>query len=689
MRTYRALTALLIIVCAAVVPSMAGTFNDRDGGSHPWTVDGTHALVWDGKPYVPFGIVFEPRYLVEGQTDANWIADEQDIQAFKLAGVTDIIIRPSKGLTTIPAEAVQRVMDLLEKNGLRYGLELYDPDYAPLLGYVIEPTSNRVDGVSTSGEVSHRFPDADEAIYALVDAKTGELRDYGRKTITDGQISAPVIVRNGAVHVMLFYPRKAVPSANLFDLWRGFDQHRDRLIVTLKQIKFGPGLRFFIDPFGENFSIGHQSDGVIPTSTAFRFEYAAWLTKKYNSPGDLNIAWGVLKHDINSFDEATRLIPLWRDGRGAAVVYDDGMSKAYPADAAHSAIWSDLKEFRAYSVRSYMDAMADVAKRVSADVPVIYSANGLQPIFQASGDIGYDGLVMPDAETNAALITSAGQALSLAESSKRHMWLVSHLRPAGGVYGKKQDLFAAMNTSHDLGAKGFFVDDARGNGVDGADLVAWLAEYAGLSGNDKLYATYKPRVVYYPDGVAHAGIRKLANGSWWLPSLVPGTNLNMGADYAGYAVTDPQTYDTTICVWSLSGTKTLHLAGDNAITVITSSGSTTTIKPRKGRLEFPVGTEPVFVHGMTPEQFMPVEIVVDAVTELEKLIAVADQKHLDTSDYKSKLKDAKAMLGRNQLGLCLDLVNEVKSEINLRLKGLQLVPSMGSTQQQPTGSSKT
>jgi hypothetical protein len=679
MRTYRLLTAFVVILCvaASLAASAAGTFKDRDGGAHTWSVDDRHALTWDAAPYVPFGIVFEPRYLTAGQTDANWTADEQDISAFKLAGVNDIIIRPSTGLTTIPAEAVQRVIDLLEKNGLHYGLELYDPDYAPLVGYIVQPTANRVDSVVASGEVTQNLADADAAIYALVDAKTGELKDYGRKAVTDGRISAPVIIRNGAAHVMLFFPRKAIPSSNLFDVWRGFDQHRDRLIVTLRQIKFGKGLRFFIDPFGENFGISGDADYVIPSSTAFRFEYAAWLTKKYVSPGDLNVAWGVVKHDINSFDEATRLIPLWRDGRGAAAVYDEVMSKAYPTDAAQSAIWSDLKQFRADSVRAYMDAMADVAKRVSADVPVIYSATGLQPIFQSTSQVGYDGLVMPDADSNTASTVSGAHTLSLAEGSVRSMWMVSHLRPAGGVYGKKQDLFGAMNTAHDLGAKGFFVDDARGTGVDGADLVSWLAEYSNLSTNDKQFAVFKPRTVYYPEGTANAGIKKLSSGSWWLPSLIKGTDLYLGGNYAGYAVQDPQTFDTTICVWSLKGTQIMHLATQSGVTITNASGAKTDIKAKKGRVEFTVGTEPMFVHGVAAEEFMPIEVVMESVKELETTIARADQKHMDTSDYKSKLQDAKSMVNQNQLGLCLSLVHETVTEINQRLKGLQIIPSLG------------
>src|ERR1051325_846652 len=68
--------ALALAVCAAAraqrpdVPS-TGTFVDRTGAQHTWSVTASHALLWDKQTYVPVGGTFSPRYLAIGQTDEN------------------------------------------------------------------------------------------------------------------------------------------------------------------------------------------------------------------------------------------------------------------------------------------------------------------------------------------------------------------------------------------------------------------------------------------------------------------------------------------------------------------------------------------------------------------------------------------------------------------------------------------
>ena len=669
---------LFVILCllAAAIPSRAGTFKDRDGATHPWDVDQTHTLIWEGSPYMPFGVVFEPRYLSLGQTDENWNADAEDIQAFKLAGINDIVVRPAKGLSAAPTEAVQRFIDMLESSGLRYGIEVYEPINAPISGYVIQPTVNRVDGV-IGGEVTRDIKDADFAIYAVCDARTGEVKDFGREAVSDGQVKIRLATQTGATHVMLFYPRRSIADGSLFNVWNAYDSHRDRMISYLTKLKFGKGLRFFIDPFTENIGITGDVDSLVPTSTMFRYEYAIWLSKKYSSPGDLNIAWAILKHDITSFDEAARLIPLWREGRGTPIVYDDGTANTYPVDALRSLMWADFRDFRAASVRSYMDAMADVMKRVAADVPVIYSANGLNGMFQTSGAVGYDGLAVPGSGNGNDLFDAAGKTLSMAEGSSRRVWIVSRLKPSGNAYEKKQDLFAAMNAVHDLGVKGFLVSDARGSGVEGANLISWLGEYAKLSVDDKAYAAYRPRVVYYPQNVMRTKMKKLSTGAWWLPSLTFGRDLYLGDSFAGYAYNDPRKVDTFVCVWSLKGAQTIHLVADKPITVTTASGSVMEIKPKKDRIEFPVGEEPLFVRGMSEEQFLPVEVVAEAMQDLLDTIGRAELKRMDTGEYKAKLRNAAEMLNRNQLTLALDLLHETTDDLSRRLRGLEIMPGAG------------
>lgn len=665
----RKLVVFVLIALLASAVSFAGTFKDRDGGLHSWTIDHAHTLNWDGKPYIPVALQFEPRYLGE-QTDDNLEADSEDIQAFKLAGAEDVIIKPTKAISSIPPEAFQKIVDLLEANELRYGIELYDPEYSPLPGYVVEPTANRSAGVQISGDMSYRFPGAVSVVYAICDARTGEVRGTGQEAVTDGQVTIHVTLRAPGEHVVLLYPQKMISPADsgLFDIWSDYDNHRDRLVWYLTQIKLGKGLRFLIDPFTESLGVRGEADGFVPISPAFRFEYAAWLSRKYGAIGDLTTAWGVLQHDVANFDEAARLIPLWRKGRGAPLVHDDGNSLKYPVDAMKTAIWTDLQEFRDTSLRGYMDSLADAVKRTAADVPIVFTASGLQSFFQTSGSVGFDGLAGPGGKSE----ISAGQAFSLADLSTRRMWLIARLKPSGDVFAKKQDLFSAINLSRDLGAKGFIANDEKG--INGANLVIWLAEYSGLTANDAHFAGYRPQAMYYPEGVANASIKRLSNGSWWLPSLMPGSNLYIGSGFAGYVVngqgTKPDVY-----IWSLKGPQTIHLVAQVPVSVANVSGARTDLKAKKGRVEISVGEEPLLVQGLTAEEFLPVEVVAAAVQELEKTIAKAGQKRMDTGDYVTKLKNAKTMLEKNQLALCLALVQETSAELNQRLRGLEVMPS--------------
>ena len=620
---------------------------------------------------MPFAVQFEPRYLAE-QTDENLKADSEDIQSFKLAGATDVVIKPSKGISAVPPEAFQKIVDLLETEGLRYGIEMYDPPYAPLPGYVIEPTVNRSAGVQTSGDFHYKFPGATSLVYVICDARTGEVKGAGQETVTNGEVTIHIALRSPGEHIVLLYPLDLISPdhGGLFDFWTDFDNHRDHLVWYLKQIKFGKGLRFLIDPFTEDLGVRAEAEGLVPVSPAFRFEYAAWLSRKYGAIGDLRTAWGILQHDVASFEEAARLVPLWRKSRGAPVVHDDGTTRKYPVDATKTAIWSDLEEFRGVSVRSYIDSLADAIKRTAADVPVVITATGLHPFLQTTGSVGFDGLACPGGKSE----VNAGQAFALADQSSRQMWLISRLKPAGEAFMSKDELFSAVNLPRDLGAKGFIARDQKG--INGANLIAWLGEYSALTANDSSYASFRPQAIYYPLEVAHASIRRLSNGSWWLPSLAKGSNLYMGEGFAGYVVdgtgTKPEVY-----VWSLKGPQVIHLVSQLPVTITNVAGAMTELKPKKGRVEINLSEEPLQVQGIIAEEFLPVEVVAKAVQDLKKLIATAEQKRMDASDYAKRLKYAQTMLDKNQLALCLALVQETTQELSQRLRGLDVMPGAG------------
>src|SRR5688572_17408681 len=63
-----------------------GTFRDREDKPHAWSIDRSHLLVWDGKPYAPAGVVFHSAYLA-GPSEAALKQDAAELDRLKSAGV--------------------------------------------------------------------------------------------------------------------------------------------------------------------------------------------------------------------------------------------------------------------------------------------------------------------------------------------------------------------------------------------------------------------------------------------------------------------------------------------------------------------------------------------------------------------------------------------------------------------------
>lgn len=659
--------------------SLAGTFKDRDGSEHQWAIDDAHTLTWDGAPYLPFGLTFKPKYLSAAQTEENLAIDRGDLEAYKLAGIKDVLIRPGKGISTIPVEAWQKFVDLLDESGLTYGIELDDSPYTPLTGYVIDPVANRVSGIRNPGTITRELPDTKFAFYALCDSRTSVVIDSGKEMVAGGTLSVQANVEPGIDHVLLYFPEKTIAPGSadwsLPDLWSDVDTHRDRLAAFLPKIKFGKGLRFFIDPFGEQLGARGEAEFIVPTSAGFRMEYAAWLTRKYRTINDLKVAWSVLNYEIASFDEAVRLVPMWRQGRGLSIVFDDKTGRDHDVNVPNSAIWSDLMEFRADSVRQYMDRVSDVLKRTVADVPVVFTANEMQPFFQGRNPVGFDGLAVSGRGQNVA--AQGGAVFSLAEHSSRHMWLVSRIGADGGSFEKKDQLFGRINGLRDLGMKAFFVDEtAVSQTASGADTLMWLAEYAATAAKDNQFAAFRPVALYYPTGMPKASIRRLSGGTWWLPSLLPGQTMVLGSKLSGYVLMLPRGI-TGLFVWAPAGPTSVHLPWDQTVTVTKPSGEAVEAKPKKNRVELMLTDEPSMITGIPPEAFLPVEVVEEALAELTQVIATAEGKGMDVSGYKDTAKRVGELIKNNSLFIGLDMARTSINELKQRMQGLQTDPKAG------------
>ncbi|MGB9619893.1 MAG: hypothetical protein ACPL7K_05740, partial [Armatimonadota bacterium] len=66
----------------------SGTYTDGAGAQHAWSVSEAHTLIWDGRPFVPTGVVFRSRCIALGLSDANFEADVRLLEKMKSAGIT-------------------------------------------------------------------------------------------------------------------------------------------------------------------------------------------------------------------------------------------------------------------------------------------------------------------------------------------------------------------------------------------------------------------------------------------------------------------------------------------------------------------------------------------------------------------------------------------------------------------------
>ena len=337
--------ALLVIPGVCGIAEARGVYVDRDGQRHSWHINDAHSLIWDGRPYLPVGGQFCPRYFVEARTEENWRADVESLRLLKSRGILDIYINPVRGATRIPTTDWQRLIDLLEEEGFRYGIELTDGPDRPLTGWVVRPAIYRKPDITSAASVTLQTPGLAGGLAILADSK-GEILNVRQLVATGDSSVIPVQGTEEDRRILLVYPLKRLDPARdgLQNFWEGYSEYRDRLIAHLKPLKLGPGFRFWVDPFINEMGLRGEAEFLIPASRAYQVELEAWLRKRYTDAASLARAWG-LPGEVTSFEQASRLIPLWRDRKGITAVYDTGTAKTIRLAAAESRMWEDLLAF--------------------------------------------------------------------------------------------------------------------------------------------------------------------------------------------------------------------------------------------------------------------------------------------------------------------------------------------------------
>lgn len=656
--------ALLCGVAQAEKGLNEGIYRDREGKDHRWSLERSHLLLWDGAPYAPAGVVFHSAYLNKPGDDTLQ-KDLAELDRLRAAGVLDIWIDPDTGLLENSPEQTQKLIDAVETRGFRYGLRIGDRTRAPLVGFsptlpvTRVPASKLVPNGQASWEI--RAPHSRRVLYSLVEGSANEQNlgfpIAGGEVVVEGDLARiDVQFRNsrrlGKSRGLLYtIPEVQVEPEELGsfgDLWDGMESYVEKLRKHIRAVKFGPGFRFVLDPFSAGDGTVGQEDNVFPSSESFQTAFAEWLTKRYGGHNTLNQKWRTNDHAIGGMEEAARLIPTWSRNdppEGDGWLLDPVEKAAYRCTARQCTIWKDLDDFRAETLKKWMNVSAIDLEKDGLNIPVLFTWSSYHPLFiNSPSPSGYDGLgaQLYGAPDNVAL-TAGGYALAQVEEADRNAWLVA-LRMAGPLDSNDRPTPIADNAQgramwkavRDVGMRGAYFDPKQTpNAVELAREVATGLPSEVEAMRRPIPICFYPAVMTAADRVTH-----LPNGVWWLPSINPTRMLRYGDSILGYEIARPLGEEHPVqagtVLWSTSGPQevTFYANQFDQLAIYDSTGAQ--IKPRvkKGQLQLTLSGEPLIAVGLEATALFPVELAAEQLREFDQLLRQAEAKKADTASLR-------------------------------------------------------
>lgn len=645
---------LTLVICASSVFAIgvryrtAGTFVDRSGGQHAWNINEAHTLSWSGDPYIPVGTVFVSKYTGKEATDANFKSDTAALEALKAKGITDIILKPGKPVTSCDPAALQKIIDYLDGNSFAYGLEFDDGPKQPLTGYVISPSRYRLEGPNNESTITFDWPDVGSAMFLVVGKYDSGIDEYGGASVADGKVTVKLKTPLSSNSVLIIYPCKRVTSGQnaLGDLWGGFGEYRDRVLAFFKGVKFGGGLRFFLEPFTSKMDFTGELANLVPDSPGFRLGFEGYLLRKYTHEGAINAAWGMTEQ-FPSAERAARMMPLWGSGRGIPYLYDSASARIYALDYSNSSYWRDLVEYRDLSGQEYMNTVAETVRKNIADVPVIFKCTKYHRIYANPFGIGgYDGLGIEAYGTgDGPAVRVGGGAYSLAEESSNCTWLIAAGTGAAvpgapnSAYTGEASLVGSLDSLREVGCKGFYLDGIQPGEID------WLKAF-----KDKLkpsaLASFQPTVINYPiSPITGAYVKRLAPDTWWLPTLRTGRTSDIGDGLNVYTISG----EDRAYIWSNSGPTTLTFrTGPTGVPAVDYPSKGPTVDKKKSVYALNLTDSPTVVRVSNLTTFCPVETAQKAIKRLDDLVAQATKAGTDVKSAKASLDRARQVIGDGQ-----------------------------------------
>lgn len=670
MRNHRFLFPLILVliaVCsitalgAGVKYKTSGTFVDSSGGQHAWSINDGHTLLWDSDPYIPAGAVFVSTSLAPGAGDEAYTTDVTGLQALKAKGITDIILKGPVAITAASPKALQKILDYLDANGFAYGIEMDDGPNAELQGYVISPSRYRIEGPSDKTSYSFAWRGVDSALYVVMSKLDNTVRTNGGAIVRDGKVIVTLSSALKDGDILMIYPHKTYKAAEMADMWSGYAEYRDRLLAFFKGMKFGSGLRFFVEPFTSKMDFSGEMVGFLPDSSGFRLGFEAYLTRKYKHEGGMNAGWG-LNENLGSMEQAARLVPLWGQGRGAGYLYDRATASLFSVNPALSAqVWGDIIDYRDSSSQEFMNSIAAALHKQVANIPVVFKGSTYSRIYANPFSSGFDGVGAQVYGTGEAPVDRVvGPLYALAEESGKSTWFMVAGTQASAdgktPYLGENAMTATLDSYREIGCKAFFVENLLAN----PEQLDWLKNFKGKI--DKGWADFKPQAIYYPiDPPTGAHVKRLARDTWWLPTLRRGSTTYIGDTLFAYTIMgEGKSY-----VWSGTGPQAIvmNTAGSGTPSVEYPAGVSMAGK-KNGMFTLNFGDSPTVIRGIDFRQVFPRDTAELKISMLAAVIPVADKAGIDVRQARNKLENANNVLknGRSYIayGIAQDALTDLE-----------------------------